>query len=230
MRISVVIPCRDDADLLDACLTALEAGGRAPDEVLVVDNGSRDGSAAVARRHGARVVVEPVRGVARATARGFDEAHGELLARLDADSLPGPDWLQRVEAAFAADPGLAALTGPGRFYGAPAVVRLLGRGLYLGAYFVLMRPLLGHPPLFGSNLALPAAGWRRVRHRVHRDDPEVHDDLDLAFALGRRVRVRYDRTLVVGVSARPFASWAGFWRRIRMAFHTLRLGLAGPSR
>jgi glycosyltransferase involved in cell wall biosynthesis len=221
--ISVVIPALDDAVMLRQVLAALAAGTRRPDEVVVVDNGSVDDTAAVARAAGARVVPEPVRGILPATATGFDAAEGDVLARLDADSVPPADWLARVEVAFAHDPALAAVTGPGEFYGGRRLTHTLARRLYVGGYFWFMTWMLGHPPLFGSNLAIRAATWRLVRDEVHRSDPRVHDDLDIAFHLHPGMRVRYDPTLVVGVSARPFASIGGFLRRLAMAFGTLGL-------
>ncbi len=50
VRLVVVIPCLDDADFLAVCLEALAHQTRRPDEVVVVDNGSGDGSQEVARR------------------------------------------------------------------------------------------------------------------------------------------------------------------------------------
>ena len=56
---------------------------------------------------------------------------------------------------------------------------------------------------------------------MHRDRPDLHDDLDLAWWLQPGMTVAYDRALVVGVSARPFDSFPEIGRRLRMAFHTL---------
>jgi hypothetical protein len=52
---------------------------------------------------------------------------------------------------------------------------------------------------------------------------EIHDDLDLAIHIEPDMAVRFDRTLRVGVSARPFATFSGFARRIDWAFGTLGL-------
>jgi glycosyltransferase involved in cell wall biosynthesis len=227
--ISVVIPALNDAEMLRTCLAALADQSRPADEIVVVDNGSTDDTAAVARGAGALVINEPQRGIFPATARGFSAARGEILARLDADSIPEPDWLARVEAEFDANPALSALTGPGRFYGGNRFVHWLGERFYIGGYFWFMQLVLGHPPLFGSNLALRAAVWTRLRHTVHSNLRDVHDDLDLSYHIEPGMIVRFDRTLVVGISARPFRSWSALGRRLRLAWITIRLNDGGRS-
>ena len=223
VRVSVVIPALNDSAMLGRCFTALAAQTRRPDEIIVVDNGSTDDTAEVARSHGATVLPEPLRGIFPASAAGFDAAQGDLILRLDADSVPPVVWVARVAAAFDDDPSLDLLSGPGRFYGGSRTVHWVAENLYIGGYIWFVGLLLGHPPLFGSNLAFRASAWQRLRGSVHRTMREIHDDLDLAIHVAPDMTVRFDRTLRVGVSARPFASFAGFRRRIQWAFGTLEL-------
>ncbi|MFE6996883.1 glycosyltransferase family 2 protein [Microbacterium sp. NPDC057659] len=227
--LSVVVPSYDDAVLLRGCLQALAVQTRMPDEIIVVDNGSHDDTAAVAREFGAAVVTEPQRGVLHATAAGFDAASGSLLGRLDADSRPQPDWAARVVRRFEADPTLGGLTGTGEFYGRGPVWRFIGRYVYLGGYFLTMRLVLGRLPLFGSSFALRREVWHELRPRLHLDDPRAHDDLDITAVLSPATGVDFDRGLRVQVSARPFDDFAGFRRRASWAFHMLAVNLREVS-
>lgn len=219
--ISVIIPVYNDAALLRTCLAALDAQTRTADEIVVVDNASTDASAQVARDFGARIVFEPRRGILSATATGFDAATGEILARLDADSVPSPTWLEEIERILETRPDASAVTGTATFYGGTAFARWFGRACYLGAYFTLIRGLLGHPPLFGSNFALRREGWRRMRNGFHRDRNDIHDDLDLSYQIEPDMNVVYGGDLGMSISARPFGSWAGFGRRVGWGFRTV---------
>ena len=219
--VSVVIPCLNDAEALEACLSSLARQSLQPVEIVVVDNNSTDASADVARRHGARVVPEPMPGIPAAASTGYGCARGEIIARCDADCVLPEDWVQRIAERFAADPSLGALSGPGSFYGFP---RPVGAGLsvlYLGSYYLAMALALGHLPLFGSNLALRASVWQQIRAEVHRDDPEMHDDVCLSLHLGQQHKCRFERTLVVGMAPRAVIGAANLARRFRRAFHTL---------
>lgn len=221
LTVTVVIPVLNDAWMLEHALAALARQSRPPDAIVVVDNGCTDNSMEVARRAEAVIVQEPVRGILAATARGFDAADSDILARIDADSRPGPDWLRRVVEHFEASPELAAVTGTGEFYGGSRLARLLGRHLYLGGYFLWVGLLLGRPPLYGSNFAIRSAAWKHARDRVRRFDARVHDDLEISFHLPANAPVRFDPELTMPVSARPFATAAQTARRVGWGFRTI---------
>jgi glycosyltransferase involved in cell wall biosynthesis len=229
LRTSVVVPAYDEEALLGACLASLARQTRPPHEVVVVDNNSRDRTAEIARAHGARVVPEPVQGIWPAAATGYDAATGDVIARCDADSVMPPDWVERIEAAFAADPDLRAVTGPGVFVGLPTVRRTLADLLYMRAYFVLVGLALGHPPLFGSNFAMRASAWRAARESVHAGSDAVHDDIDLSFHLGRGRQIRYDGSLRVDISARPLGDLRGMAVRVVKGFRSVRIHSPGDG-
>lgn len=217
---SVVIPVKDDARLLARCLTALRAQDTAADEIIVVDNGSSDDSAAVALAAGARVLRCADPGVPAAASAGYDAATGDLILRLDADCEPDVGWIRAVVHAFGDDADVAAVTGRARFTDGPVALREPLARLYLGAYSAVLGVTLGHRPLFGSNLAFRREAWCAVRADVHRDDPEVHDDLDLAFHLGEGHHIVALPGTSMGMSMRPFTA-GHFGRRMRRGFRSV---------
>jgi glycosyltransferase involved in cell wall biosynthesis len=86
--VSVVIPCLDEASTIAECVTAARAvlaDSALPGEVIVVDNGSTDGSGDLARAAGALVVEEPRRGYGSAYLAGLAVARGDYIVMVDAD-------------------------------------------------------------------------------------------------------------------------------------------------
>jgi glycosyltransferase involved in cell wall biosynthesis len=111
------------------------------------------------------VIEEPIPGIPRAASAGYDAASGDIIARLDADSLPSPHWLERIELRFRARPDADFVTGDARFYGSTPFIHWVGRNLYIGAMYAVITPLLSHPPLFGSNMAMRTPAWRALSAR-----------------------------------------------------------------
>lgn len=103
-RVAVVVPVRDDPAGLAACLSALAAQTRPPDEVVVVDDGSREPPVVPP---GVRLVRQPprtsyaARNVGIAACAGADvDRRADVVAFTDADCRPAPDWLERAVAAL----------------------------------------------------------------------------------------------------------------------------------
>ncbi|RYZ25385.1 MAG: glycosyltransferase, partial [Propionibacteriaceae bacterium] len=97
MTVDVILPCLNEADALPQVIGRLPEGYRA----VVVDNGSTDGSADVARSLGAVVVTEPVRGFGSACAAGVTAATAEFVAFCDADASMDPAELPDLVARVA---------------------------------------------------------------------------------------------------------------------------------
>jgi glycosyltransferase involved in cell wall biosynthesis len=91
--VSVVIPVYDGERFLAEALDSVFAQGYTPIEVIVVDDGSRDGSADVAARYPVRLVRQDNAGTAAARNAGIRAARGELIAFLDQDDLWKPEKL-----------------------------------------------------------------------------------------------------------------------------------------
>ncbi|HEX5856883.1 MAG TPA: glycosyltransferase family 2 protein [Microbacterium sp.] len=221
VTVSVVIPVKDDAQELRECLRALARQTRLADEIVVVDNGSSDASALVAAELGARLVPHPRGGIPAASAAGYDAARGDIIARMDADCLPDARWLEHIVEAFDERADVSAISGGARFAESPGWPGRVLAGLYLGGYYAVLTPTLGHVPLFGSNFAMRRSAWQAVSAEVHRDDLLVHDDLDLAFHLGRAHRIAFDRRLGMTISMRPLTEPSSYGLRVRRGFHTV---------
>ena len=94
--VSVVIPCLNEEDAIPAVVREVLAQG--VDEVIVVDNGSTDATAARAREAGAKVVSEPQRGYGRACAAGVAAVRpdADIVCFLDGDGSDVPSFLPAV--------------------------------------------------------------------------------------------------------------------------------------
>lgn len=108
MNVSVIIPTHNRRALLERALASVLAQTQPPAEMIVIDDGSSDGTDTVvqARFPGVRYVWQPNRGVASARNRGMQEAHGEWFAFLDSDDEWQPRKLERQRQALAGAPDL----------------------------------------------------------------------------------------------------------------------------
>jgi GT2 family glycosyltransferase len=126
MGITVVVPVRDGGQDLVRCLEGVRAQTERSFELVVVDDGSRDGSAEAARALGARVIRHAgARGPAQARNAGAAASAGEILVFFDADTVPHQDALARIKARFTADPRLDAVSG--RYDDDPADAHFVSR-------------------------------------------------------------------------------------------------------
>jgi glycosyltransferase involved in cell wall biosynthesis len=217
----VVIPVRDDAAELAGLLAALGRQTQEPLEIIVVDNGSRDGSADLARAAGCRVVTEPEPGIPAAVAAGYDAACGDLIVRCDADSRPPRDWIAAHRSAHLRDPGAGVIvTGPA-YFRLPRPFGAVLAALYLGAYMMAAGAALGHLPAFGTTMSMRRSWWCEIRDSASRS-ADVHDDMDLSFQVRPGEHVRMAWGARVGMSPRALRFGRGGALRWRRAMNTLR--------
>ena len=112
LRLSVIIPARNASWCIEACLEGLARAGFALEDVIVVDDGSTDATAVLAKQYGAVVLSSPVgSGAAAARNRGADAARGDILFFVDADVVVHGDVRSRLVAFFGANPKVDAVFG-----------------------------------------------------------------------------------------------------------------------
>ena len=112
LKVSIIVPAKDEEDKIERCLHALQAQSmnRADYEVILVDDGSTDKMAEVARSLGVQVLSQANRGPASARNAGAKQAEGEMLLFTDADCEAAPDFAARMYQALR-DPLVAGAMG-----------------------------------------------------------------------------------------------------------------------
>lgn len=112
--VSVVIPAYNRAATIGATLDSIACQEGWPFEIIVVDDGSTDGTAAIARRHApaARVVEQPNQRRSAARNNGARLAAGEFLYFFDSDDLMEPGTIRRLAGCLTAHPEAAVAYGP----------------------------------------------------------------------------------------------------------------------
>ena len=113
MRISVVIPMYNASGMISRCLRALNEQDVLPDEVIVVDNHSKDNSWDIVEQESKALgnikiilCAESKQGPSAARNRGIEVACGDVIAFTDCDCLPHKDWIKTIHVAFEKDQGL----------------------------------------------------------------------------------------------------------------------------
>src|SRR6478752_1065470 len=199
-RLSVVVPVYDVEAFLPECLASLARQTYSDLEVVIVDDGSTDGSAAIAERFAARdprfrVVSQPNGGLSRARNTGIAAATGEFLAFADSDDLLPPDAYERL---------LGSLDRTGSDFATGNVQRLtagvITQAGFLRRTFARDRPathITNFRPLLADRIA-----WNKVfrrgfwdEHGLRFPDGRVHEDIPVmlpAHFMARAVDVLAD--------------------------------------
>lgn len=168
LRLSVIIPTHDTRELTLRCLGSLTRAGRSGLEILLVDDGSRDGTAAAAAALFPSVRIlrrESPEGFTRAANRGLQAAAGDVLLLLNSDTEVEPAGIEALLNRMAAEPGLGVIgaalhypDGTPQWSGGDEPSLLWLFGLASG-----IPPLLARLPLYRRAKPLtPGHGPRRV--------------------------------------------------------------------
>ncbi|HEX8182204.1 MAG TPA: glycosyltransferase family 2 protein [Candidatus Saccharimonadales bacterium] len=200
LRVSIVIPVYNEAAHLPACLDAIARQSVQPYEVIVVDNNSCDDTAAIACLYPfVRLLTEKRQGVVYARDRGFDAVRGDIIGRIDADTIIADDWVAVLRQIFA-DGTTDAVTGSAHYYDMALSSIVDQTDMAIRRYY---RRCLGKAVVLqGANMALRRSTWRHIRKDVCRT-AGVHEDFDISIHASQSgYRVTFDETLVASLSFR----------------------------
>lgn len=184
LELSVVIPVLDEVDYLGPCLDRLLDQEGDIDEIIVVDNGSSDGTCELVERYRQRtdkivLIHEAKRGVVHARNAGFERASGDVLGRIDADTRVRPGWARSVKSFLQNEPSYAAVAGTAYLYESPwasAQHKLHDREV------AQWGPVRSMVAASGNNFAIRHSAWEAVRDNAScRED--LHEDIDLSLCL-----------------------------------------------
>lgn len=202
LNVSLVIPAYNEERYLETCLKAIEAQTVKPLEVLVVNNNSTDKTAEVAAGFNrVRVINETRQGIVFARNAGFDNAQGDVIGRIDADTILPENWVEKILDFYSKEDNLnSACTGYAYFYNLH-MPNFSGRfGEQIAIRFNWL--LLGHYILYGSNMAMPKTIWQKIKSSTC-SRTDIHEDMDLAVHAHRGgFKIVYLPHLKVGVMAR----------------------------
>lgn len=231
MKFSIIIPAHNEEAAVAAAIGALKTQTvpRESYEIIVVDNNSTDHTAEVARSAGADIVVfkkEPGTNIARQA--GFRASHGEIVAFLDSDCLPPPDWLARIESGL--KKGSAVLISGPYDYGFKSPLTRWFTALYTNVLSAHADKIF--PFLFGKKAGVIVEGnfaaYRAVIEKIGGLPPLKFwgDGAAVAMLVSRRVgRVYFDPTLIIKSSPRRFEEEGTFsvvaryvWAYLRVYF------------
>lgn len=215
--VSIIIPVFNEEDYIGPCLDAIAAQSVPPLEVIIVDNNCTDNTIAIARKYPhVRVVKEPIQGRTVSRNRGFNAAKGDILGRIDADSIVMKDWVQRLQADFA-DPSVGGVAGLGS---TRTVVGIkIYSTLWSRLYFMTVQSLHGIVSTWGANMAIRRSAWQHIKHNTAPNGSRVHEDQDVAYALiGGGFRIIEDHKLLIRTSGGSLLYWPKYWSYVIKTF------------
>ncbi|MDO8490318.1 MAG: glycosyltransferase family 2 protein [bacterium] len=212
-KISVIIPAYNEEKYIGNALDALhkQTVPRSSFEIIVVDNASTDHTAALSREHGADLVVlEETKGTNQARQRGLLESRGKIVAFLDADCIPPPEWLERIQATLRSKKKpCVAVAGSYVFYENDDEVFYIMQEIYRWIVMPAVGSLMGRllkkgGVVIGGNFAT----YRKYFMKLGGIDTSYEffgDDASIAKRFGALGYVHYDPSIYVMSSYRRFS-------------------------
>jgi glycosyltransferase involved in cell wall biosynthesis len=220
--ISVVIPTLNEEKYIKACITALKNQTFHDFEVIAVDKNSTDATRKLCRTAGWQVITQKGRTISAARGEGFATARGEIIASTDADSAPGPRWLENISACFA-DPAVVCAYGPTYLMDKDFFSIILGR---LNTAYTLLNRWFGNDQTPGMNFAVRKTAYQKIGG--YNPLLPTAEDIDLGYRIRHLGKIVFHPGIVVYTSNRRLkAQKMGFF--VHHFFNNIRYKLTGTA-
>jgi glycosyltransferase involved in cell wall biosynthesis len=157
VSISVIIPAHNEEKYIESCIKSVKSQDFNAYEIIIVDNGSADKTAEIAKSLSARVVLEPTVGLPRTREKGREVANADILVYLDADMIIPPSYLSKLFRFFEENKKVVAISNPYLFYDGNWRIKVLEKFAFkiLFPIFRKLLKLLKLPvTLMGGNFAV----------------------------------------------------------------------------
>ncbi len=212
MKFSFIIPALNEEDYLAECVKSIQVQIGSSDEIVVVDNGSSDRTAKIARKLGCRVYKEARRGISYARNKGAEMARGDVFCFIDADGILSKNWLKESKKALS-DRDVVAVSGL-NLLTHKSLIKKVWYNLYtLAVYFnvLILNFFFSRLYLVGNNLAIR----KKFFWRLGGWEPFVAEDywLTRKFWQSGRHKGVFNPGMLIHYSSRGFDK-AGYWQTI----------------
>ncbi len=218
--VSVIIPAYNEDKYISKTLDCIASQDYPNYEVIIIDNASTDKTFAVVTAYIAgdlakipmRLVQESRQGTQFARECGRKTATGSIIAQLDADCLPDPDWISTGVGLFKSAK-VVAVTGPYAYIDCPLGTRIytyLGQGIFYKLINSVIQLFHRGGIIIGGNAFIRAAVLESAGG-YNTGLTFYGDDVDTAARVSAFGKIRYSNKLQLKTSYRRFAA-LGFWK------------------
>lgn len=203
LTVSVIVPVYNEEKVIPGCIESLLRQTHKPDEILVVDNNSKDKTVELLKKYPVTILHEKRRGQAFAQVTGFNAARGDVFVRCDADTRFPDDYIEKLVSFLSKHEDVDAISAPGHFYNLP--LAKLQTAFHEIWYYRMFTVILGHPPLLGGNMPFRKAVWDVLKKYPTINNKYAHEDVYLSMLMHRLgFRIVFRKDLWAQTSGRTF--------------------------
>lgn len=197
--VSVIVPTWNEEKYLPRCLRSLvNQSSDVPFEVIVVDGGSVDRTVEIAGQYADKVLVKPRLPVGAARNTGAEQASGDIVAFIDADTIPSEKWLQEINQTLQTNQQAVGVTGPTLPYEGTRLDSLVYD--VATGWFQRLSLTLGLPHVAGFNCAYRKdAFWEAGGFDEHR---QLSEDIMLSLRVRHQGSILFNPEMTAYTSLR----------------------------